>query len=162
MFCNKCGRENAEKSTFCTWCGTRLDSSSVPIPSIIPQTNIPEQTSQSFAPPETDITEQALSDPEAAPSGNPEPTPEQTAEPEASDPLTQPEQPTAPEPSEPEQTAKSAVWNSEVPLIPPLAENPEKPRKYYTGAHLALCLIVMGVMAAAAGIFAGLYFSVIL
>ena len=48
--------------------------------------------------------------------------------------------------------------NSEVKLT----ENPEKPRKYYTGAHLAICLAAAGIMAAAAGIFAGLYFSVII
>lgn len=38
---------------------------------------------------------------------------------------------------------------------------PEKTKKYYTGAQLAICLVTTGIMAAAAGIFAGLYFSVI-
>lgn len=41
------------------------------------------------------------------------------------------------------------------------AELAEKPAKYYTFGHIALCLAAVGVMAIVAGIFAGLYFSVI-
>ena len=41
------------------------------------------------------------------------------------------------------------------------AEGSEKPVKYYTFGHIALCLAAVGVMAVVAGIFAGLYFSVI-
>lgn len=40
-------------------------------------------------------------------------------------------------------------------------KKPEKPEKYYTTKHIVLCLVIAGVMAAAAGVFAGLYFSVI-
>lgn len=42
-----------------------------------------------------------------------------------------------------------------------MEEKPEKPHKYYTTAHIVICLAVAGIMAAAAGVFAGLYFSVI-
>lgn len=42
-----------------------------------------------------------------------------------------------------------------------LADKTEKTRKYYTTAHLVICLAAAGIMATAAGIFAGLYFSVI-
>ena len=37
----------------------------------------------------------------------------------------------------------------------------EKVEKYYTTKHIVLCLVVAGIMAVAAGVFAGLYFSVI-
>lgn len=37
----------------------------------------------------------------------------------------------------------------------------ERPVKYYTFGHIALCLAAVGVMAVVAGVFAGLYFSVI-
>lgn len=45
----------------------------------------------------------------------------------------------------------------------PLPEKKEKEKteKYYTTKHIVLCLVVAGVMAVAAGVFAGLYFSVI-
>ncbi len=45
----------------------------------------------------------------------------------------------------------------------PLTQNEkkEKPEKYYTTKHIVLCLVIAGVMAVAAGVFAGLYFSVI-
>ena len=43
----------------------------------------------------------------------------------------------------------------------PAVEKKEKQEKYYTAKHIVLCLVVAGVMAAAAGVFAGLYFSVI-
>ena len=38
---------------------------------------------------------------------------------------------------------------------------PEKPEKYYTFGHLAMCLAAVAVMAIVAGVFAGLYFSAI-
>ena len=41
------------------------------------------------------------------------------------------------------------------------AEKKEKPEKYYTTKHIVLCLVIAGIMAAAAGVFAGLYFSAI-
>lgn len=46
-----------------------------------------------------------------------------------------------------------------IPLKP--KEKKEKPEKYYTTKHIVLCLVVAGIMAVAAGVFAGLYFSVI-
>jgi hypothetical protein len=59
----------------------------------------------------------------------------------------------------PVETAKSG-WSTNVQITekPQTPEKPEKPRKYYTGAHLALCLVTTGIMAMAAGVFAALYF----
>lgn len=165
MFCLKCGGENAEKSTFCTWCGAKLDigASSVPTPSVIPQSDLHEQPIQTAVLPE-EISSPLHS--EEAPAVNTDPAPEQPSEPVNTVPLPQPEPPEQPElPKAEEQPTKNVGWNSEIPLSARASENPEadgKPRKYYTGAHLAICLAVTGIMAAAAGIFAGLYFSVIL
>lgn len=43
----------------------------------------------------------------------------------------------------------------------PIPEKKEKPERYYTTKHIVLCLVIAGIMAAAAGVFAGLYFSAI-
>ncbi|MBQ8170830.1 MAG: zinc-ribbon domain-containing protein [Oscillospiraceae bacterium] len=45
--------------------------------------------------------------------------------------------------------------------VPQQKTKKEKPEKYYTFGHLMLCLAAVGVMAIVAGVFAGLYFSVI-
>ncbi len=45
--------------------------------------------------------------------------------------------------------------------IVPGADIPEASEKYYTTKHIVLCLVIAGVMAAAAGVFAGLYFSLL-
>jgi len=60
----------------------------------------------------------------------------------------------------PGSAANLLSFNNEVPVAS--AQKPEKERRYFTAAHIAICLAVTGVMAAAAGIFAGLYFSTIL
>ena len=60
----------------------------------------------------------------------------------------------------PDSAANLLSFNNEVPVAS--AQKPEKERRYFTAAHIAICLAVTGVMAAAAGIFAGLYFSTIL
>ena len=63
-------------------------------------------------------------------------------------------------PTAPDSAANLLSFNNEVPVAS--AQKPEKERRYFTAAHIAICLAVTGVMAAAAGIFAGLYFSTIL
>lgn len=63
-------------------------------------------------------------------------------------------------PAAPDSAANLLSFNNEVPVAS--AQKPEKERRYFTAAHIAICLAVTGVMAAAAGIFAGLYFSTIL
>ena len=54
----------------------------------------------------------------------------------------------------------SQRWSTEVPMsgAPQAPEKPAKPRKYYTGGQITLCLVTTGVMAMAAGVFAALYF----
>ncbi len=55
--------------------------------------------------------------------------------------------------------SQAAPVQESIPL--PESKKKEKIEKYYTTKHIVLCLVVAGIMAAAAGVFAGLYFSVI-
>lgn len=43
----------------------------------------------------------------------------------------------------------------------PVESTTDVPEKYYTTKHIVLCLVIAGIMAAAAGVFAGLYFSLL-
>ncbi len=49
---------------------------------------------------------------------------------------------------------------SSVPILD-IEAAPQKVEKYYTFGHIAMCLAAVAVMAIVAGVFAGLYFSVI-
>lgn len=155
MFCNNCGKNIAEKSSFCTWCGSKLNiTEEQPVPQ-------PEEAAQSFAVPaaeaETSSINQAVQT-EDAPEYQ-----EETAQQSASQPY--PEEPSEqPLSNEADGSTEqpSTGWNVQVPLNESAAELPQKSQKYYTGGQLALCLVITGIMAAAAGVFAGLYFSVIL
>ena len=177
MFCYKCGKEIAENSTFCTYCGAKQDftAGSVPIPSDTPRSNLdtaPAQPPRSIPlPTEPSDAPVALAVPPAETEKIAVPAepakPAQELPPEQQD---QPTQPSQPEQAEQPQPAAQPVpteqpetppFSAEVPLTAPAPEASEKPRKYYTGAHLAICLVITGIMAATAGVFAGLYFSVI-
>lgn len=76
---------------------------------------------------------------------------------ESSAPALSPMPPVAPAPTAP--IPQQPLKQQEIPL--PEAKKSEKPEKYYTTKHIVLCLVIAGIMAAAAGVFAGLYFSVI-
>lgn len=45
--------------------------------------------------------------------------------------------------------------------IIPAEPTQDAPEKYYTTKHIVLCLVIAGIMAAAAGVFAGLYYSLL-
>ena len=169
MFCHNCGREIAEKSMFCTYCGAKLDNvTSVPIPSETPRSNLGEAAQRVSLPvqPAGEVTSGQ------AEAGEAQPAPEAPEQPqeavkesaESSGDMEQPlrEVQSAQEGQQEvpqENNSATAGWSAEVPLTQPEAD--EKPRKYYTGFHLAICLVITGIMAATAGVFAGLYFSVI-
>ncbi|GEM_PF-7039676 len=48
-----------------------------------------------------------------------------------------------------------------IPLEPVKKPKKEKQEKYYTRGHIVFCLIVNGILAIAAGVFAGLYFTTV-
>lgn len=154
MFCNKCGNKIEDGSTFCSRCGARVEP---PIyPSSVPVNGQPSETAASAATaapdtsaaPDTASAANAVQMSESIPADG-----ENAAQPAPA------AESAVPRPIE---TAKTG-WSSEVPIgeNPPKAEKAEAPAKaakYYTGVHLALCLITTGIMAMAAGVFAALYF----
>lgn len=135
MFCYKCGKQISEGSAFCTWCGAKNGTDpSIPAPAPAPLTEASVQAAE----PADDraVFSQRLYE--------------------------EPEKPSAiPVSSTPADRENSHVPMMEVPMCDPLPENMKKPKKLYTGGQIALCLVLMGIMAAVAGVFAGLYFSVI-
>ena len=142
MFCKICGRMIAENALFCTFCGTPVaESSSEPV-----------QTSSSAQPTQA---EQLTADPvteETAPvSELTAPVTEQAA------PTAQPSQPAAVPMQQNSAVTQSTAF--EYSLQPPAPQ--PKEQKYYTLGHIVMCLAAVGVMAIVAGVFAGLYFSVI-
>lgn len=48
-----------------------------------------------------------------------------------------------------------------IPLEPVKKPKKAKQEKYYTRGHIVFCLIVNGILAIAAGVFAGLYFTAV-
>lgn len=48
-----------------------------------------------------------------------------------------------------------------IPLEPVKKQKKEKQEKYYTRGHIVFCLVVNGILAIAAGVFAGLYFTTV-
>ncbi len=165
MYCQKCGKEIATGSVFCTWCGARQEMP-VPQPEVIPQESPAQQApvQENAAPaaaPTAVMTPEAPTETSAEAAAPEEPKAEPAAE-------TPRESAPAPE-TAPDNAAENAAPGAELPKeffgdeikLDSEAKPGEKPQKYYTTAHLVICLAAAGIMAAAAGIFAGLYFSVI-
>lgn len=156
MYCQKCGKEIAAGSVFCTWCGARQEMP-IPQPEVIPQESPaqPATVQENAAP----AAPTAVITPEA-PTETPAPE-ESKAEPAAETPQeSAPAPETAPDNAAPGAELPKDFFGDEIKLDSE-AKPGEKPQKYYTTAHLVICLAAAGIMAAAAGIFAGLYFSVI-
>ena len=167
MFCPKCGKKNDDNSLFCTWCGAGFGSVSTQSLSAAPAAS---------APVEAPATHQELQTVSAAPvvSAGEIKQPEPTEQPAYSVPTPGVIPQSSAEHTAAQNSASGALnaqaapdsaanllsFNNEVPVAS--AQKPEKERRYFTAAHIAICLAVTGVMAAAAGIFAGLYFSTIL
>lgn len=160
MYCQKCGKEIAAGSVFCTWCGARQEMP-VPQPEGIPQESpaqqAPVQENAAPAAPTVVMTPEAPTE-AAAPE---EPKAEPAAEtPRESAPAAETAPDNAAENTAPGAELPKEFFGDEIKLDSE-AKPGEKPQKYYTTAHLVICLAAAGIMAAAAGIFAGLYFSVI-
>lgn len=174
MFCPKCGKKNDDNSLFCTWCGAGFGSvstqslSAAPAASAPVEAPAPQLQTVSAAPIVSAENSQAAQSageikqpepieqpaysvptPGVIPQSSAEHTAAQTS---ASGALNAQ--------AAPDSAANLLSFNNEVPVAS--AQKPEKERRYFTAAHIAICLAVTGVMAAAAGIFAGLYFSTIL
>lgn len=160
MFCPKCGKKNEDNSLFCTWCGAgfgsvstqSLSTSPAPQPKEVPQT-VPA------AEPEAAVTAVSAS-PSMAEQPCSVPTPGIIPQSGGEFSAHSASSPAVSVQAVPDGSANTLSFNGEIPVAS--AKKPEKERRYFTAAHIAICLAVAGVMAAAAGIFAGLYFSTIL
>ena len=146
MICTKCGSTIAENALFCTFCGQPTGLSapaqSAPVMQEVPQ-SIPvmQEVPQSIP-----VMQET---PQSAPV---QPVP---AQPAAAVPPMNAYAQSAAEP----QSATNRQSGAYVPAEPPAID--QKPEKYYTFGHIALCLAAVAVMAIIAGVFAGLYFSVV-
>lgn len=164
MICTKCGSTIAENALFCTFCGQPTGVSapaaqeipqSAPIMQEIPQSAPAAQEAPQSVPAAQEAPQSAPAMQEAPQSAPVQPVPAQPSA--AVPPMNAYAQPAA----EP-QSAPNRQSGAYVPAEPPIIDQkPEKPEKYYTFGHIALCLAAVAVMAIFAGVFAGLYFSVV-
>lgn len=155
MFCENCGRELGEDTTFCALCGTRQSAT------VIAASNQPSENSESLASIDT------ASVPTSAPinAGAPASVPvNATASVPLNAPASAPVNTYASAPVAPAIPTPNTIPTTGALSYPAVTvtkkEKPPRERRYTLG-HLILCLATAGVMAVAAGIFAGLYFSVI-
>lgn len=157
MFCENCGKELGEDTKFCTFCGTRQSATVIAASRSV-------QTAETFVSAESEsipasapetapesFTENAAAEaPQGIPAGAPQSVP--LSAPQAA-PISHavPTPNTIPVSGAPAYSATVVIKNEE-----------KKPReRRYTLGHLILCLSAAGVMAVVAGVFAGLYFSVV-
>lgn len=167
MFCSNCGKEINENVKFCHYCGAEQTAT------VIPAASVPVSADTESSVP---ISIPAPSEPVSVPDAVNAVQSEQTDAPDVTSiPVAPSEQPAAfPQPisaetgvptpnSIPTSNIGETVSAPVLPSYPPVnAKKQKKPReRKYTLGHLVMCLIAAGVMAIAAGVFAGLYFSVI-
>lgn len=173
MFCSQCGKQLDNNALFCTFCGKRTNNPNVapaavsqPVgtaPAAV-QAPIQPTTEPVSAENNTTVSENSAPIPaqsEVQPAA--ESVTEPTSEPTAEYSVNSAEAAPAPQPTEFLNNAPiSAPAPAPVQTTVPLAPVPEeKEPKYYTFGHIALCLAAVAVMAIVAGVFAGLYFSVV-
>lgn len=163
MFCNMCGNKIEDNSIFCNRCGARMETPAAAVPAQAPT------APAAVVPQPAEATVQ--DNPAAAPVNSGEPA-GSTIQFGGTAGIQFPGASSTPVPAEapipeavphPVESARSG-WSTEVRIQdkPQKPAKAEKPRKYYTGAHLALCLVTTGIMAMAAGVFAALYFMTVL
>ena len=159
MFCPKCGKKNDDNSLFCTWCGAGFGSVSTQSLSAAPAASAPveapathqelqtvsaapivsaenSQAAQSAGEVKPEPTEQpaySVPTPGVIPQSSAEHTAAQTS---ASGALNAQ--------AAPDSAANLLSFNNEVPVAS--AQKPEKERRYFTAAHIAICLAVTGVI----------------
>lgn len=177
MFCGNCGKEIIGNIKFCRYCGAEQTAT------VIPAANIPmfADTENSVPINASDASSEQLSrTPEApdAASASSEQIPSMPEAPDVmgtssaaipkpinTDAITENSVPT-PNPIPASNIEEPLSAAPSIPSYPPVKvknkkeKKPRRERKYSLG-HLVMCLAAAGVMAIAAGVFAGLYFSVI-
>lgn len=145
MFCKNCGAQLEDSVTFCTQCGVRLAK---PAPA-------PETASAPGAVPvpESVLTTEAAPIAETVPASEPVSAAEEIPVPEAE-----------PVPVREFVESHSAPPMSGTVLPPPVgfaAEKPVKEKTFFGVGALVFCLVIIGALSIATGVFAGLYFSAV-
>ncbi len=190
MFCVNCGKEIASDARFCSYCGAPVKDVIVRSPAPEPQkeafaeneTLPPEQavsentvlTSEQTDPQNAVFEEQPNDVPRNTPleEGTPLPMPNDiptsgvgtssSAELSAPANANIPNTPITPNSPNTENTnAAPAAFAATTAPAAPGAPAPEKPERRFTLGHIFICLAAVAVMAITAGVFAGLYFSVV-
>ncbi|MDE7361599.1 MAG: zinc ribbon domain-containing protein [Oscillospiraceae bacterium] len=185
MFCTNCGKEIIDTAKFCNFCGMPVKNIAAapvqPAPAPVQPTPEPEPVRiESETVPEpaaseevtnVEMTETEETIPEASSEENTEPTAEAPEEP--AEPVTETERPSDsvfPRPNTIPTSGESTLAypappsypSAPVPVVPVHSAISEaKPERKYTFGHIMMCLGAVAVMAIVAGVFAGLYFSVV-
>ncbi|MBD5383823.1 MAG: zinc-ribbon domain-containing protein [Ruminococcaceae bacterium] len=191
MFCTNCGKEIIDTAKFCNFCGMPVKNmaASVPVTPIDPVQSVqpaqpvpqPEQTAPDYTEsagiPMTESIPETPESTEIPPVDN-APEYESESVPEIVEPAVEAstaDDSTIPTPnniptyggSTPVYSAPPAYPTTPVNTVPITQEikaetAPEtKPERRYTLGHIMMCLAAVAVMAIVAGVFAGLYFSVV-
>lgn len=181
MFCTSCGREIIDTARFCNYCGRPVQNIappptypsqtmgqqgfvSTPDPNMVIQTETSNSTMYSTFNSFSNNFSTASSEPPAAAASETEIPPQQDAANEtfsaAADPY--------PTPNSIPQSGFGVSGAYSMPTdgtqaAAPAASAPSTPKRErkYTLGHIMLCLAAVAIMAITAGIFAGLYFSVV-
>lgn len=187
MFCTNCGKEIIDTAKFCNFCGMPVKNMAASVP-VTPIT--PVQTAESVRPvpqPEQtafDYTESAdipVTDNVTEMPETEIPTAEIAPEYESTEDISEPAAEAVTDDSAiptPNTIPTYGESNSVYP-VPPVYPDPpantvpvtqeikaetapeNKPERKYTLGHIMMCLAAVAVMAIVAGVFAGLYFSVV-
>ncbi len=153
IFCKNCGAQLEDSVTFCTQCGVRLTKPApAPAPEAVPV-------------PETDPVSEPAFTTEAAPAAEASPVSESvSAAEEIPVSEAQPVSEAASAPVREFVESHSAPPMSGTFLPPPVgfaAEKPVKEKTFFGVGALVFCLVIIGALSIATGVFAGLYFSAI-
>ncbi|MCM1165810.1 MAG: zinc-ribbon domain-containing protein [Lachnospiraceae bacterium] len=158
MFCTNCGKEIIDTARFCNFCGAAVSNAAESVPVSESVSEMPEAPESAEMPSVDGAYEYAA----------------ESAE-EAAEPFAETVENAVPTPNDIPSYGGSAPVYSAPPVYPeapvsavpavseiPVQSAPEsKPERRYTLGHIMMCLAAVAVMAIVAGVFAGLYFSVV-
>lgn len=166
MYCNHCGNILPDNASFCSFCGAQCSLASVipakapPQPAPASENEQPSVTAEPVQPSaEAVVSEQTVSAQPSETIISEQITPEQSASVQPSPIIPAYGEVRTDPPPEPQSIGSGGNMGFSAEI--PVAEEKVKVEKYYTLGHIMLCLAAVAVMAITAGVFAGLYFSVI-
>ena len=133
MFCEECGKEISDNTRFCPYCGAEQTARVQPAQSISFTSAVNSNADNSATATTPAETSVPVSTPVNTPASNPANAPAPNAE----------------------------NFSPILKTVDIKDENAPSPKLKYSLKHLVLCLAAAGVMAIAAGVFAGMYFALL-